>query len=181
MWSLSNILSSILLKPLPICKRFCSSWFLYNQTSYRCSCRQSKTKGTISILKHKYDLNFNIATNGNLKCKIISNIYSTANRRTKGMKHLDTRVKWLMHLHFNREPFSLTWDPIGVKILKCYSPPLKSLLSLSKLFLNFLLSSPHKSTLLYFWTFWVSDFWHFFLNSPLYPMGKQKTQISHSA
>ncbi len=48
--------------------------------------------------------------------------------------------------------FSLTWDPMGAKTSKRYSS-LKSLLNPFKLFLKFLLSGPHKSTLLGFWNF----------------------------
>ena len=47
--------------------------------------------------------------------------------------------------------FSLTWDPMRAKISKHYS--LKSLLTLFKLFLKFLLSCPYKSTVLDFWNF----------------------------
>ncbi len=45
--------------------------------------------------------------------------------------------------------FSLTWDPMGTKTSKRYSC-LKSLLNPFKLVLNFLLSGPHKSTVLNF-------------------------------
>ncbi len=45
--------------------------------------------------------------------------------------------------------FSLTLGPMGAKTSKRYSS-LKSLLNLSKLFLTFLLSGPHKSTVLDF-------------------------------
>ncbi len=48
--------------------------------------------------------------------------------------------------------FSLTWDPMGAKTSKRYSS-LKSLLNPFKLFLNFLLSGPDKSTVLDFWNF----------------------------
>ncbi len=48
--------------------------------------------------------------------------------------------------------FSLTWDPMGAKISKRYSS-IKSVLNPFKLFLNFLRSSPHKSTVLYFLNF----------------------------
>ncbi len=45
--------------------------------------------------------------------------------------------------------FSLTWDPMKAKPSKRYSS-FKSLLDLFNLFLNFLLSGPHKSTVLQF-------------------------------
>ncbi len=45
--------------------------------------------------------------------------------------------------------FSLTWDPMGAKSSKNYFS-LKSLLNPFKLFLNFLLIGPHKSTVLDF-------------------------------
>ncbi len=48
--------------------------------------------------------------------------------------------------------FLLTWDPMGAKTLKRYSS-LKSLLNPFKLFLNFLPSSPPKSTVLNFCNF----------------------------
>ena len=48
----------------------------------------------------------------------------------------------------------LTWDPMGAQNSKRYSA-LKSLLNLFKLFLNFLLSGPHKSTI---WDFWKFEF-----------------------
>ncbi len=61
---------------------------------------------------------------------------------------------------------------MGAKTLKFYSS-LKSLLNRFKLFLNFLLSGPHKSTVL--------DFWHFkfpmfnkFLNFTIVPYGVTK-------
>ncbi len=46
--------------------------------------------------------------------------------------------------------FSLTWDPMGAKIAKRYFFFLKSILNPFKLFLNFLLSGPHRSTALGF-------------------------------
>ncbi len=46
--------------------------------------------------------------------------------------------------------FLLTWDPMGAHTSKRYSF-LKSLLNPFKLFLKFLLSGPHKSTVLDFW------------------------------
>ncbi len=49
--------------------------------------------------------------------------------------------------------FSLTWDPMGAKTWKKKGYSLKSLLNTFKCFLNFLLSSPHKSTVLDFWNF----------------------------
>ncbi len=45
--------------------------------------------------------------------------------------------------------FALTWDPMGAKTAKRYSPH-KPLLDFSKVFLNCLLSIPHKSTVLEF-------------------------------
>ncbi len=51
-----------------------------------------------------------------------------------------------------KKSFSLTWDPMEAKTSKRYSS-LKSLLSPFKLFLNFLLSGPDKSTVLDFWNF----------------------------
>ena len=51
---------------------------------------------------------------------------------------------------------SLMW-PMGAKISKRYSS-LKSLLNLLKLFLNFLLSGPDKSTV---WIFEILSFWFF--------------------
>ena len=46
--------------------------------------------------------------------------------------------------------FALTWDPMGAETTKHYSS-LKSLWNYFKLFLNILLSGPHKSTVLDFW------------------------------
>ncbi len=54
--------------------------------------------------------------------------------------------------------FSLTWHPMGAKTSKTYSS-FKSALNLFKVFLNFLLSGYHKSTvidLLKFWGFFFS-------------------------
>ena len=64
---------------------------------------------------------------------------------------------------------------MGAKTLKRYSS-LKSLANLFKLFLNFLLSGPYKSTLFEFWNL---DFPIFneFLNFTIVPMGKPKTSI----
>ena len=64
--------------------------------------------------------------------------------------------------------------PMGAQTSKCYSA-LKSLL---KLFMNFLLSGPHKSTV-NFWMFAILSF-RFLTNfwiSPLYPMGTPQTSI----
>ncbi len=55
---------------------------------------------------------------------------------------------------------------------KCYSS-LKSLLNLFKLFLNFLLSGPHKSTVLDFWNFEFLIF-NEFLNFTIVPYGETK-------
>ena len=62
------------------------------------------------------------------------------------------KIFWIFYKYC---AFSLTWDPMGAKRSKRYSS-LKSLLNLFKLFLNFLLISPHKSTVLIFETvsFW---------------------------
>ena len=72
----------------------------------------------------------------------------------------------------NRFLFLLTWDPMEAKISKYYSP-LKSLLNLFNFFLNFLVSSPHKSTVLDFWTFEFPIF-NEFLNFPIIPYGGSK-------
>ena len=75
--------------------------------------------------------------------------------------------------------FSLTWEPMlsmgvlsmGAKASKLYSS-LKSLLNPFKFFLNFLLSCPHKSSVLDFWNFEFLIFHNFFLLSLTWdPMG----------
>ena len=66
--------------------------------------------------------------------------------------------------------FSLTYDPMVAKTSKRY-PFLKSLLNLFNLFLNFLLSGPHKST--HFWNFEFSIF-NEFLNFTIVPYGETK-------
>ena len=77
-------------------------------------------------------------------------------------------------------PFSLTWDPMGAKFSKPH-PSLKSLLNFSKLFLNFLLNSPHYKVL-----FCIFDILSFgFLkiifpeisHSPLHHIGKPKGAV----
>ncbi len=68
--------------------------------------------------------------------------------------------------------FSLTWDPMGAKISKRYSS-LKSVLNHFKLFLNFLLSGPHKSAILNFWNFEFPVFNDFF-NFTIVPYGETK-------
>ena len=72
--------------------------------------------------------------------------------------------------------FSLTWGPTGAKISKRHSS-LKSLLDLFNLFLNFLVSGPHKSTILDFWNFEFPIFNDFFLNFTIVPYGKPKASI----
>ncbi len=68
--------------------------------------------------------------------------------------------------------FSLTWDPIGAQTSKRYSS-LKSLLNHFNLFLNFLLSGSHKSTVLDFWNFEFLIFKNFF-NFTIVPYGETK-------
>ena len=63
----------------------------------------------------------------------------------------------------------LTWDPMGAKTSNRYSS-FKSLLNLLKLFLNFLLCCPHKSTALDFWNFEFLSFHDFFFASTWDPM-----------
>ncbi len=71
---------------------------------------------------------------------------------------------------------SLTWTPVGAKTSKRY-PSLKLLLNPFKLLLNFLLSGPHKSTVLDFRTFWDYDFSHFFPFSLTWdPMGAKTSK-----
>ncbi len=68
----------------------------------------------------------------------------------------------LFHILFS---FSLSCDPMGAKTSKSYSP-FKSLLNHFKLFLNFLLSGNHKSTVLDFWHFLVFEFFIIFFLFP---------------
>ncbi len=62
--------------------------------------------------------------------------------------------------------FSLTWGPMGAKTSKHYS--LKPLLNLFKLFMHFLFSVLHKSTVLNFWNFEFPIF-HQCLNFTIVP------------
>ncbi len=75
-------------------------------------------------------------------------------------------------LKFSVFHFSGIWDPMGANASKCYSS-LKSLLNLFNLFLNFLLSCPHKSTVLDFWNFKFPIF-NEFLNFTIAPYGETK-------
>ena len=68
--------------------------------------------------------------------------------------------------------FLLIWDPMAGKTSKPYSS-LKSLLNPFKLFLNFLLSCPHKSAVLDFWNFEFPIFNDFF-NFTIVPYGETK-------
>ena len=83
----------------------------------------------------------------------------------------------------SREPRSMdllfvfvNMGPYGSKTSKRYSS-IKSLLIPFKLFLNFLLNGPQKSTVLDFWNVGFLIFTNFGI-SPLYPMEKPKTQLS---
>ncbi len=73
--------------------------------------------------------------------------------------------------------FLLTWDSMGAKTSKRYSS-LKSLLNLFKLFLNFLLSGPRKSTVLDFWNIEFPIFNEFFTFHHCTLSGNQKPQLS---
>ena len=68
--------------------------------------------------------------------------------------------------------FSLTWDPRGAKTSKRHYS-LKSLLNLFNLFLNFLLSCPHKSVFFNFWNFKFPIFNEFFYFT-IVPYGETK-------
>ena len=73
--------------------------------------------------------------------------------------------KMIFEFFYKYFSFPLTWDPMGVKISKRYSS-LKLLLNLFKpCFLKFLLSCPHKSTVLDFWNFEFAIFHDFFFFS----------------
>ena len=66
----------------------------------------------------------------------------------------------------------LTWDPMAAKTSTRYSS-LKSHLNLFKRFLDFLLSGPHKSTVLDFLNFEFLIF-NEFLNFTIVPYGETK-------
>ena len=80
---------------------------------------------------------------------------------------------WIFHEYFS---FSLTGDPMGAKISKRYSS-LKLLLNLFKLFLKFLLSCPHKSTVLDFWNFEFPIFNEFVFENFKFTNFSRKFQI----
>ncbi len=77
--------------------------------------------------------------------------------------------------------FSLTWDPMGVQISKCYSS-LKSLLNPIKPFLNFLLSGPYKMYCFGFLKFLIRDFSGFFFHFASYgTLWEPKTSKHYSS
>ena len=89
-----------------------------------------------------------------------------------------TKVLFWIFINFNTIfQFSLTQDPMGMKISKRYSS-FKLLLNYSKLLLKFLLSGPHKRTLLDFWNFEFPIckifFFFFFLKFTNVPYGETK-------
>ncbi len=63
--------------------------------------------------------------------------------------------------YFEHFSFSLTWDSMGAKI-KNITPPSNHFWFFFKLFLKFLLTGPHKTTVLDFWNFEFTIFHDFF-------------------
>ncbi len=84
---------------------------------------------------------------------------------------------WFFRILFS---FSLTWDPMAAKNFKMLLLP-QSLLNLVKLFLNFLLSGPDKSTVLDFWNFELLIFHNIFLFSLSWDPMEAKTSKRYSS